>query len=311
MSFDLSHDLLVAICARNYFPIPQWDRMIFFGLRGCLPVDPEDSSFSASQTLQLADLNYLNPRCTLGQWIPADKTLAVYPGSTCPNEEFVARAKEDGGEGANQLLTGYYDFVKGIHRAESASGHEAFRQEQTRVVLRNKDDMDFDFADTADPGMQADNLHCGFAAGVSSSYSSAGCQVVVGFPNRIDGQSMESGPWADFRQNAYDLYQQSFGYVLLKGSEIERMAANPTATRSALIRFGSRDEVVRNLQATLKPLYPDIIDFNPDAKCGPKTQLAIIRFQVEQMGAGNADGIVGENTATQLGMAGWPNKPWP
>jgi hypothetical protein len=308
MSFELSHKLLLAICSRNFFPIPE-DRMVFFGLRGCLPVDPEDHEFREARRLKLADVNYRNPRCTLGQWDPANEALAIYPGSTCPNEQLVANAKDDGGEGANQLLTGYYEFVKGVHRANAGSGHQAFRQEQTRVVLRNADDMDFDFQDTADEGMQADNLHCGFSAGVNSGYSSAGCQVVVGFPNRNDQRAVESGPWAVFRKTAYDLDQDRFRYVLLNGSEIETMAADPALARAALVRFGSEGETVRSVQTKLREL--DLIEFDPDAKCGPKTQLGIIRFQIDRMGAENADGIVGENTAAQLGITDWPNKAWP
>lgn len=303
MSFELTHDLMLLLCGRNFFPVPE-DRMVFFGLRGCLPVDPEDHSFRAAQTLKLAEVNYQNPRCTLGQWLPSSKTLAIYPGSTCPNTALVATAKRDGGEGANQLLTGYYLFVKGMHRQDSGSGHLAFRQEETRVVLRNADDMDFDFQDAADPGIQADNLHCGFSASVNAGYSSAGCQVVVGFPNRNDRRSVESGPWACFRETAYDLNQDSFRYVLLNGAEVEAMATNPNLMRPALVRFGSKGEVVRSLQKRLREL--DLIRFVPDADCGPNTQLAIIRFQVERLGAENADGIVGTNTATQLGLTDWP-----
>jgi hypothetical protein len=292
-----------ALCARNSFAVPE-DGMVFFGLRGCLPVDPEDQSFGDVQTLKLADVNYRNPRCTLGQWDPANEVLAIYPGSTCPNEDFVAKAKRDGGEGANQLLTGYYEFVKGVHRADAGSGHRAFRQEQTRVVLRNVDDMDFDLRDIAHEGMQADNLHCGFSAGVNSGYSSAGCQVVVGFPNRNDKRATESGPWAVFRKTAYDLDQDRFRYLLLNGSEIETMAADPDLARAALVRFGSAGETVRSVQTKLRAL--DFIEFDPDAKCGPKTQLGIIKFQVQLMGAENADGIVGGNTAAQLGITDWP-----
>ena len=303
MSFELSHELMIRLCARNSFAVPE-SGMVFFGLRGCLPVDPEDHSFGESQTLRLADVNYLNPRCTLGQWMPADRVLAVYPGSTCPNREFVENAKDDGGAGANQLLTGYYEFVKGTHRANSGSGHKAFRQEQTRIVLRNADDMDFDFQDTADEGMQADNLHCAFSGGVNSGYSSAGCQVVTGFPNRNDHQGVESGPWAVFRKRAYDLDQDRFRYVLLNGREIETMAADPNLARAAMVRFGSAGETVRSVQTKLREL--EFIHFDPDAECGPKTQLGIIHFQVDRMGAGNADGIVGGNTAAQLGITDWP-----
>jgi hypothetical protein len=302
MSFVINHRLMRALCARNFFPVPE-DGMVFFGLRGCLPADPEDHSFAGSHTLNTADVNYRNPRCTIGQWLPAKKLLAVYPGSTCPNEDCVRAARGKGGEGANQLLTGYYTFVKGMHHADKPSGHKAFRQEETRVVLRNVDDMDFDGQDTADEGMQADNLHCAFSANINSGYSSAGCQVVVGFPNRNDGKTIESGPWAFFRQAAYNLDQKSFRYVLLRGTEVAAMAQKIDLMRPAQVRFGSHGEAVRGAQKRLHELGR--INFVPDADCGARTQLAIVRFQVDQMGPESADGILSTNTATQLGLD-WP-----
>lgn len=303
MAFELTHDLMLAICERNFFPLPD-NEMVFFGLRGCLPIDPEDHSFAASRSVQIADVNYVNPRCTIGQWLPAKKRLAVYPGSTCPNQDCVRGAKGRGGEGANQLLTGYYTFVKGMHHIGKPSGHQAFRQEELRVVLRNVDDMDFDFEDRADQGNQADNLHCGFCAGLDRGYSSAGCQVVAGFPNRNDGRTRESGPWAFFRQAAYALNQASFRYVLVRGNEAEAMAQDLKLRRPALMRFGSKGEEVRTAQKKMREL--GLINFVPDADCGPLMQMAIIRFQVQRMGAQNADGILGANTAAQLGLTSWP-----
>jgi len=35
MSFELSHELMLRLCASNSFTVPG-DRMVFFGLRGCL-----------------------------------------------------------------------------------------------------------------------------------------------------------------------------------------------------------------------------------------------------------------------------------
>jgi hypothetical protein len=209
------------------------------------------------------------------------------------------------------LLTGYYTFVKGIHHADKPSGHRAFRQEERRVVLRNVDDMDFDFEDRPDQGNQADNLHCGFCADINRGYSSAGCQVVIGFANRNDGATRESGPWARFRQTAYDLNQNSFRYVLVHGTEVEAMAQDPDLMRPALMRFGSKGEQVRATQTRLREI--GLINFVPDVDCGPLMQMAIIKFQVQRMGAENADGIIGANTATQLGLTDWPmigkNKP--
>ncbi|MGI8430755.1 MAG: peptidoglycan-binding domain-containing protein [Chthoniobacterales bacterium] len=278
--------------------------LVFFGFRGCLPLDPEDVSFAPSRSLKTAEVNYLNPRCTLGQWMPERRTLAVFPGSTCPNQALVISAKGKGGAGVNQLLTGYYSFVKGMHHADKRSGHQAFRQEEERVVLRNTDDLDFDFHDRLERGVQFDNLHCGFSAGVNSGYSSAGCQVVVGFPTTNDHLRKESGPWAAFRQTAYNLDQARFRYILVHGSEVEAMAQDIDLARAATIRFGSHGELVRHVQSILHDL--GLISFIPDADCGPQMQMAIIRFQIERMGAENSDGILGANTAAQLGITDWP-----
>jgi hypothetical protein len=303
MSFKLTHELLRAVCERNLFPVPETG-MVFFGLRGCLPLDPEDYSFAESRDLKVADVNYRNPRCTLGQWLPDIKKLAVFPGSTCPNESLVASAKKEGGQGSNQLLTGYYTFVKGEHHVGKPSGHKAFRQEEDRVVLRNKDDMDFDFYDVLSSGVQYDNLHCGFSAGVSSGYSSAGCQVVVGFPNRNDGEGKESGPWSVFRQTAYKLPQNTFHYVLLRGRELEAMAQAPDLVRPFTIRFGSEGDLVLKVQKELRRF--GLGSIVPNGSCGPGMQMAIVNFQISKMGADNADGIFGANTAVQLGLTDWP-----
>ncbi len=303
MSFEITHELLLAIARRNFFAVPE-DELVFFGFRGCLPLDPEDVSFAKSRALKTAEVNYVNPRCTLGQWMPARKMVAVFPGSTCPNRDLVATAKTRGGAGVNQLLTGFYSFVKGPHHANKGSGHQAFRQEEERVVLRNADDLDFDFHDTIEYGVQFDNLHCAFSAGVNSGYSSAGCQVVVGFPSTNDHTRRESGPWAAFRQAAYGMSQKRFRYLLVHGSEAEAMAQDLDLARAVTIRFGSHGELVRVVQTVLHDL--GLITFVPDADCGPQTQMAIINFQIAKLGAESADGILGTNTATQLGLHDWP-----
>lgn len=311
MSFEITHELLLALSRRNLFAIPE-EGLVFFGLRGCLPADPEDVSFARSRTLKTAEVNYFNPRCTLGQWSPQTRTIAVYPGSTCPSRSNVERAAASHGAGANQLLTGYYSFEKGLHHADKPSrGHRAFRQEEDRVVLRNADDLDFDFHDVLSKGNQSDNLHCGFSAGLASGYSSAGCQVVVGMPSSLDGSLKESGPWAAFRQTAYGLAQNSFRYILWKGSEVEAMAQDIDLARPVTLRFGSQGELVRQVQQIFFDL--GLISFVPDANCGPQTQMAVVRFQISRLGAENADGILGANTAAQLSLRDWPtvgkNKP--
>ncbi|MCA1555459.1 MAG: hypothetical protein LC747_02095, partial [Acidobacteria bacterium] len=130
MPLTLKEEHLHRLCAVNNFTVPA-DQMIFVGLRGCLPLSPTDHSFKSQHVVQLEDVNYINPRCTLIQWRPAAGTFALFPGSTVPNLKFVKIAKAKNGQGANQLLTGYYkDYRKGVHKPGSITGHEAFRQNE-------------------------------------------------------------------------------------------------------------------------------------------------------------------------------------
>src|SRR5690606_28266732 len=79
--FQLTSDLLERLCAINHFPVPTGG-MVFFGLRGCLPAAPDDHAFAAERRLVATPVDYTTPRCTLGQWLPAEGRVAVYPGST-------------------------------------------------------------------------------------------------------------------------------------------------------------------------------------------------------------------------------------
>src|SRR5512140_1252853 len=128
MPFLLDDTLLRRLANINSFPIPE-DGMVFFGLRGALPVNPDDCDFDAAHALNVENTDYVHPRCTLGQWTPADGMLAVFPGSTVPHSRYVRDALARGGVGVNQLLTGYYgDYRKGVHKQGTITGHQAFVQ---------------------------------------------------------------------------------------------------------------------------------------------------------------------------------------
>ena len=142
--FTLSDKNLRKLCQVNNFEIPV-DKMIFFGVRGMLPVNLEDHTFSDEKAVELADVNYINPRCTLGQWLPKEKKVAIFPGSTVPHKKHVRESVSKNGRGANQLMTGYYsDYRKGVHKAGSQTGHDAFRQISSHPIRRTSDDIDFD-----------------------------------------------------------------------------------------------------------------------------------------------------------------------
>ena len=69
MSFEFTEEHLVLLWDLNQFQVPR-DRWVFFGLRGCLPVSDQDHSFARSHAVKIEGVDYLHPRCTLGQWQP-------------------------------------------------------------------------------------------------------------------------------------------------------------------------------------------------------------------------------------------------
>jgi hypothetical protein len=306
MSYALTTKHLQRLCDINAFALPA-DAMVFFGLRGCLPVDPSDHTFrDQQQMLDFTAPNYVNPHCTLGQWLPADDTFAVYPASTVPTRKYVASARDKGGVGANEMMTGCYnDYRKGVHKADSGSGHPAFRQNADRPHRRTRDDLDYDPEDRVEISNPSDNLHAAFCSSIAGEYSSAGCQVVVGQPNRNDGACKESGPWKAFRGAAYAREQSVFCYFLLGGWEAQRVSGLNGAKSAALLRFGSSGALVTKVQKALqaKKVYEGTVDDD----FGTRTLKALLAFQEATFGSGGDDGIVGPATAEALGIKAWPS----
>ena len=298
-TLTLTHDLLVKVCKINQFELPKV-KMIFVGVRGSIVSDAGDQSFKAKQVLQVMDINYINPRCTILQWTIADKKLAAFPASTVPNQINVRKALT-GGDNANCLLTGFYmDYRKGVHKAGTITGHEAFRQNAVHPFRRTADDLDFDKDDRIEYDNPHDNIHCGWFQGLNSSnYASAGCQVIMGFPKcQQAGRDKNVGPWKIFHDNAYAIAQDSFPYVLVTGLETLSIADN--GATKAKLRFGSTGPKVKKLQQALasKHFYEGKID----GDFGQRTMKALINFQQQKFGNQGADGIVGPITAEEVGM---------
>lgn len=310
MMFELSDKILRRLCEVNSFDPSANGRkteMIFFGIRGALPENPEDHKFESGHNIMINDVNYLNPRCILGQWLPEEKEIAIFPGSTVPHRDNVSKSVLRSGAGANQLLTGYYsDYRKGVHKAGSPTGHDAFRQVNFHPIRRTSDDLDFDNDDRVEYENPNDNLHAGWCMGVNSTnYASAGCQVVVGYPEcQKRGREPATGPWKVFKKNAYDLSQKSFGYILLDGREAYRVASAGSSKVSARLRFGSQGELVKKLQKALQS--KSFYEGNIDGDFGNRTLRAVLNFQTKSFGSNADDGIVGPQTAAALKL-GWPN----
>lgn len=306
MAYTLKEQHLRRLCEINNFDVPT-DRMVFFGLRGCLPVDTFDNAFAAERQVEFTDLNYVNPRCTIIQWRRDQGVFAAFPGSTVPSLRLVRAGRSNNGNGVNQLVTGYYDdYRKGHHKPGRPTGHEAFRQNDAHPIRRTADDYDYDNDDRVEFMNPFDNIHAGWCQGVSeqSIYSSAGCQVVVGYPKcPRRGTNPNAGPWKTFHDNAYGITQTAFPYVLLNGRDALQ-AITATGTVPARVRYGSSGPTVGKVQTALQQLefYEGVIDND----FGNRTLRAVLDYQTAVFGPAQDDGIVGPVTAGSLQIANWP-----
>lgn len=310
-NIELTHALLSTMAERICAAVPT-DGLVFFGLRGALPLDLGGTDFAPSRTIRLVDYNHQLMRCTIGQWRPADRTVAVFPGSTVPNLQAISKARAAGGAGANMLMLGRYRYQRGIHKAATPRGHRAFRQAMFFPVWRSADDLDYDLNDRLDLGQSNesfvfDNLHCAFHDNVDTpGYSSNGCQVVAGLPMApYRGNNPETGPWRRFVENAYNNGngQTEFVYLLFSGAEAAMVASNPAEGLPRSLRFGSSGDQVREVQTALKSKGYDFLGVDGDF--GRDTLQAVMAFQRSALGSSTADGVVGANTAAALGLA-WP-----
>lgn len=306
MVVTLREEHLRRLCELNHFPLPD-QPLVFFGLRGALPVNDENHEFGSSRSLTMGEVDHLHPRCTIGQWRPAERTLAVFPGSTVPHLKYIRSAQAAGGRGANQLMTGFYeDYRKGIHKTGSSTAHQAFRQTAEQPIRRTSDDLDYDLEDPEDVENPYDNLHAAWCAGVGADdFSSAGCQVVVGYPRckKLEPRP-DSGPWAQFKKNAYDLRDvNEFKYLLLDARDLAKLVDPDTTSLSVRLRFGSEGGLVEKVQRALRK--NEFYEGALDGDFRTRTFRAVLAFQRFAFGRNGADGVVGPQTAAALGVQ-WP-----
>ena len=301
--FILTEEHLLHLWELNQFPVPK-DRWVFFGLRGCLPANDNNHSFAKEHPVKTEAVDYIHPRCTLGQWQPG-KGFALFPGSTVPHRKHVSASLTQSGKGTNQLMTGCYpDYRKGKHKADSDTGHDAFRQDNKLPIQRTADDVDYDTDDRVEYEQPFDNLHAAWSHSVDhDSYASAGCQVVIGFPQCQKRQNHpDTGPWKVFKENAYAIAQTSFYYVLLTGRDAERIV-HATAPLQPRLRYGSKGALVTLVQQVLQDRH--FYEGNIDDDFGIRTLRAVLSFQTAEFGPQADDGIVGPQTASALGLD-WP-----
>jgi peptidoglycan hydrolase-like protein with peptidoglycan-binding domain len=304
--FTVTEDHLKLLWSKCNFPIPDAG-MIFFGLRGCIPVNYSGTPFASQHDVNIHDVDYIHMRCTLGQWKPG-VGFALFPASTVPEQGLVRSRIPHGGYGANQLMLGKYSYRKGDHKPGKPTGHRAFRQDGYFPVWRTADDDDYDldgtdFVDLRKGYIAWDNLHCGWSNGPSDpSYSSIGCQVVAGFPkcSKRGNSSKDEGPWKLWLDNAYGISQSTFAYALFSGLELQRIAGQATSSVSMSLRYGSEGDLVGEMQQKLAEHGFDT--GTVDSSFGFNTLQALLNFQRSAIGPQAADGIVGKMTADALGV---------
>ncbi|WP_430817081.1 peptidoglycan-binding domain-containing protein [Carboxylicivirga sp. RSCT41] len=300
----LSANHIKRLAEINCFAIPK-NEMFFFGLRGCIPVSDDSQEFKNEHFIELITYDHIHPRCTIGQF-HHEKGIALFPGSTVPHQRNIKRSLERGGNGANMLLTGYYnDYRKGRHKAGKPTGHNAFRQDNKLPVRRTADDLDYDNDDRVEYTRPYDNLHAGWCMGTDHDYfASAGCQVIAGYPKCTKrNDSPDTGPWRTFKSNAYSLDQQNFNYMLLNGRDAQKITCSNGQKQPARLRFGSKGKLVSTVQQKLKDL--EYYEGKLDDDFGPRTLHALLEFQEDYFGHDADDGIVGQITASALKIS-WP-----
>lgn len=212
------------ICEQKGYKLPNTTDMIFIGIRGASPVNEKDQSFYQTNEVSKTPVNYQTMNCTLGQWDQKTKRIAIYPGSTVPHISSVANAKNKGGQGANQLIKGFWSFVKGVHNPRPSTAHLAFVQNESFKVQRSSDDLDYDIHDPVSSGIMWDNLHSAWS-GSTDYYASAGCQVISGMP-KCKNNLIESGPWKIFRERAYSIPQKVFYYILIDFDDLQKIVGS-------------------------------------------------------------------------------------
>ena len=268
-------DLELLIRANQFAPLDQHKRIIF-GLRGAtLAFDASSNGDRTAQVnrqslrLKACRPDHQHFRCVMGVYNTETRLLSGFMASTVPNRGAVQKCMATGKNG-NLLATGCYEYRVGSHHGGKYQG--CLRQSEPMAVLRSRENLVYDVADTWDIAVNpdnwpVDNIHPAFADGSyrSAEFSSFGCQVIRGACP--DGGYTDE--FAKFRR-ALGLAEppstsedgRRFSYVLLTGDEAAISAMLRDQNRSgdhdavlsslARLRQGSRGAMVERLQAALK-----------------------------------------------------------
>ncbi len=296
-----SSDSLRKLLRINYYNFSETSLMVF-GIRGATAVSADFSTFKFSHEIERTDPNYNNPKCSIGIWNPVTNQIALFPGSTVPHTDYMKKNLV-GTAKANCMMTGYYSYYqKGFHNPSVNGAHEALRLATNIVLRRSNNDLVFTNDDPIEVGNPSDNIHAAYCFDSNGKYSSAGCQVIVGQPNSKGRgpNSVNTGYWKIFHDIIYGVPQQHFDYALFRYVDAEVAAISGSNPLQARLRFGSKGDVVNQLQQKLTT--SGNFHTNADGDFGRNTLMAVLEYQKAKFGLSEADGVVGNGTATSLGL---------
>lgn len=301
-SFTFSSDNLRKLLRLNFYNFSEIDFLVF-GIRGARPEGTDFSTFRNSHSLEKVEVDYTRANCCIGIWNPVENKIALFPGSTVPNLTYIRKHKE-GIAKANCMMTGFYSFYeKGYHYPSEKNAHQALRLATNIFLRRSTNDLIFGNDDTVEVANPSDNIHAAYCSDVNGAYNSAGCQVIIGLPKcKSRGlNSQNTSYWKAFYDVVYGrTSQQKFDYVLLRSVDAEVVSLNGNNPMQARLRFGSKGNVVLNLQAKLAG--KGYFHTNQDGDFGRNTLRAVLEYQTAVFGLAEADGVVGNGTAASLGL---------
>lgn len=304
----LSETTMERLLKARAYPKPRTGEVYIFGLRSFSPVAQGGTNVKKTVEIAESDLDYRHVRCTIGLW-KVGSGVAVFPGSTVPRGSVVAHHSSDPWGKVNQMVPGAYASYK-LGEHGGSLPHRAIRQVRPVVVRRSADhDAVFELTDPiyvdgagyqqngqtlAEGGLVYNNIHCGHYFNgenliPSTSYSSAGCQVVAG---HTDGSAnSEAGPWRKFIRKLYndnDFNQNNYTYLLFSPEEVRTALSPNWGTDSVEVTFGSYSESAKVVQQALQErgLYSGDID----GDFRTRSVSALLAFERSMTSDGGASG---------------------
>lgn len=255
------------------------------GIRGCISSDY--GKWLSEINIEHKNIDHESMNCTFILF-DGDLMLALN-GSTSPHMKYISKAKENAGRGANQLETGFYRaYAKGMHHPSDLTAHKALRQTRVAPIRRTTDNTTFELTDKIEVAIVGDNIHAAWCNIGGKTHASAGCQVIAGYPE-CEKRKGNTSHWKLFHDYIYSLPQETFNYLLVNYSWVDRVVNNKM---SDLIIYGSEGEKVKELQK--------VLNLTLDGLYLRESYAAIMNFQ-KALNL-SVDGIVGEQTLKMLGI---------